>query len=155
MTPSTFPVTFRVLPWECVEHEEVDALATYAETYWLPILHPTAFVLGRRLVALARRGDVFAGATLELDAYVIAHAIGVSERTENGHPSVAVYGRALKRLAHYRLVRIHGATVAVRDRWPRLNSGLLSALALPMQLVEPDHWANEHPPVALPEFVER
>ena len=152
MNPTAIPRTFRVLPWEHVDPEVIDPLGTYAETYWLPILHPTAYLLGRRLVALARRENVAGGGQLELDAYVIAHAIGVSERTDGGTPSLGVYGKALKRLDRYRLVRIHGATIAVRDRWPRLNHGLLSALSLPMQLAEPEWWKLSAAPTA--EFVE-
>ncbi len=147
------PATFRLLPWDLISAEEVDPLGPYAETYWLPILHPTAYLLGRRLVTLARRENVAGGGRLELDARVIAHAIGVYGRTESAPPSLAVYGRALKRLNRYQLVRLHGATVAVKDRWSRLPSPLLSALSLPMQLAEPDHWANAAVPKA--EFVER
>ncbi len=156
MTPTSYPLHFRVLPWERIDVEMVDPLGIYAETYWLPILHPTAYLLGRRFVTLARRAKVFSGERLELDAYDIAHAIGVSGRTdepEQSRPSLTVYGRALKRLDRYSLVRIHGATVSVRDRWPRANSGLLSALALPMQLAEPDYWKIEAP--VAPDFIER
>lgn len=150
MTPPAFPLTFRLLPWHHdVTREHVDPLGGYAETYWLPILHPTAFVLGRRFVTLARRENVAAGGTLELDAHAIAHAVGISDPSA---PSLAIYGRIIKRLRHYKLLRIHGATIAVKDAWPRLNSGLLSSLTLPMQLAEPDWWALSAGPVA--EFVE-
>lgn len=136
MTPTSFPLRFRLLPWDHCDPETVDALGSYAETYWLPILHPTAYLLGRRLVMLRRTTqcrDPF-------DSYDMAHAIGVSERGEYG-PNLGVYGRALKRLDRYRLVRIHDDTVTVKDRWPRLNGGLLSALSVSMQQGEPDCWA--------------
>ncbi len=153
MTATTHPpATFRLLHWDLISAEEVDPLGPYAETYWLPILHPTAFVLGRRLVTLSRRANVVAGERLELDARTVAHAIGIYDHGEPS-PSLGLYARTLKRLARYRLIRVHGATVAVRNAWPRLDSGLLGALSLPMQLAEPDWWANSAVPKA--EFVER
>ncbi len=117
-----------------------------------------SFVLGRRLVTLARRAGVPTGeGNVELDAYFIAHAIGASDRpdsdtTTGRQATVQIFNRAVKTLGRYRLVSVHGATLFVKDRWPRLTSGLLSSLALPMQLAEPDWWNLSVPPAA--EFVE-
>lgn len=151
--------SFRVLAWPSDPAETVDALGEYAETYWAPILCPTAYLLGRRLVALSIRARVHDGEWLELQAETLARALGVwTERepnanSENPNANLAIYHRAMKRLCKFHLVAFRGANLEVRLRWPRLNSGLLSALPVAMQQAEPEWWVREGGPVA--EFVER
>lgn len=139
------PKSFRVLPWPSDPPETVDALGLYAETYWLPILHPTAYLLGRRLASLSVRARVHEGGQLVLDAHTLAAALGIANRPNEDPDSASlqVYGRAMRRLVRYRMVRFRGATAEVRTRWPRLDNGLLSALPVAMQQAEPDYWANE------------
>lgn len=144
------PKSFRVLPWPLDPPESVDALGLYAETYWLPILHPTAYLLGRRLASLSVRAKVIEGNELVLDALTLATALGIANRIgEPNHPTLQVYGRSMRRLVRYRMVKWRDATAEVRTRWPRLDNGLLSALPVEMQQAEPDYWAAEDGRAAL------
>lgn len=147
------PKSFRVLPWPLDPPESADALGLYAETYWLPILHPTAYLLGRRLASLSVRARVHEGGQLVLDALTLANALGIANRLgEPDHQSLRIYGRAMKRLVRYRMVKFRGATAEVRTRWPRLDNGLLSALPVTMQQAEPDYWIAE-PKALVSDFV--
>lgn len=155
-----YPDTFRLLPYLAHDEESVDPLGDYAEAYWLPILHPTAYLLGRRLVKLGVRARITEGNDLRLSALDLAYAIGVAGRTDDpeANPSLKVYSRALHRLERYRLTRQRGASVEVRMRWPRLHHGLLSALPEKMQLAEHDYWIGElaiAPEGIAPDFIER
>lgn len=157
---NSYPDTFRLLPWLAHDEESVDPLGDYAEAYWLPILHPTAYLLGRRLVKLGVRARITEGHDLRLPAIDLACAIGVAGRTDEpeARPTIKVYLRALHRLERYRLLRLRGASVEVKMRWPRLHHGLLSALPEHMQLAEHDYWIRElavAPAGIAPDFIER
>lgn len=157
---NSYPDTFRLLPWLTHIEESADPLGDYAEAYWLPILHPTAYLLGRRLVKLGVRARITEGQTLMLPAIDLACAIGVACRTgdPDARPSLKVYLRAMHRLERYHLTRLRGASVEVKMRWPRLHHGLLSALPEKMQLAEHDYWIGElavAPPGIAPDFIER
>jgi hypothetical protein len=157
---NSYPDTFRLLPYLAHDEESVDPLGDYAEAYWLPILHPTAYLLGRRLVKLGVRARITEGQTLLLNGIDLACAIGVAARTDDpgARPSIKVYLRAMRRMERYRLIRMRGASVEVRMRWPRLHHGLLSALPEKMQLAEHDYWIGElavAPAGIAPDFIER
>lgn len=129
---------FRLLPWTPDPPESCDPLGTYAETYWLPVLQPAAWAMGRRLVTLQRRAD----GQLVLDADVLAAAIGLEDWRGRAFLSMDV-------LSDHRLVRCRGtANLEVRCSWPRLPNRYLRGLPVLMQRAEPDFWAMETPVVA-------
>lgn len=151
----THQPSFRVIPWPTAEVDAIDAIGGYAEMYWLPILHPTAYVLGRRLASLSVRARVHEGEFLELHAEAVAAAIGVlNAPSDEGEPGLATFRRALRSLCRYRLIAFRGANLEVRTRWPRLPAGLLASLPVPMQHAEPEWWALDGGTVA-PDFIER
>lgn len=141
MTFDRYPATFRVVPLS--DHTEgVPAHGSYAECYWLPILHPSAYVLGRRLVnhALDSTEVVY------VDARWLAASLGIlgklvidgEERT-----SLSGYGRAVRKLVKYHLLVFDGNTARVRTVWPRVNQGLLNDLPADVREYEPTMWEAE------------
>lgn len=130
----TQPSTFRLIDWPMPPMEHVDPLGEYAEAYWLPVLRPAAFVLGRRLVSIFAMAE-----TVTLDASALATTLGIinSHAVEIGQDGLRLYHSAAKRLARYKLVRWGPGTCEVRERWPRLPSGLLASLPPQMQSAEP------------------
>jgi hypothetical protein len=129
----------RILPWSGpISTDEVDARHEYCDTYWLPLIRPAAFVLGRRLVSLSLRFGVHEGKELYVEADVLAPALGLVPGT--GENELRLYRSALERLDRHRLVRFQGANLEVRLTWPRLASHMLARLPVPMQHVEPDWW---------------
>lgn len=150
----TYPASFRLLVQPTAPDFGTDALGPYAETYWLPMLRPAAYLLARRLVILAGRGQVTEGKVLMLNSVDLALALGLTnQRMDDQTPGLAVFNRALHRLEKYHLAQWQGANLAVRLRWRRLTSGLLASLPDAMQHAEPDWWALAGS--QSPEFVER
>lgn len=148
---TTPPTSFRLVEWPFPPTENVNPLGVYAETYWLPILHPTSYLLGRRLVTiLARVGDK----PVTLEAINLAHALGIIDReaVDHGGAGLRIYAKAANRLHRYGLVRWRAGSAEVRVRWPRLPDGLLNALPEQMRLAEHDYWLAELGPAA--DFVE-
>lgn len=109
-----------------------DCRSRYAETYWLPVVGPTAFLIGRRLADGLERvpGDELCLASVEN----FARLFGVSGA--GGH---SAFWRALGRLVDFRVARVQAEAprafefcptwgqvpFAIRRRW----SGLLGAMA--------------------------
>lgn len=141
MNPSHthYPATFRVVPLS--DHTEgVPAHGSYAEVYWLPILHPTSYVLGRRLVDLALTAD---GA--EIEARWLAASLGIlGKLVIDGEPrtTLGAYGRALRKLVKFDLLRFR-EDAQVRTVWPRVNGGLMADLPPDVRDYEPTMWESE------------
>ena len=139
MNPSHYPATFRVVPR--ADHiEGVPAHGSYAEVYWLPILHPTSYVLGRRLVDLALTAD---GA--EIEARWLAASLGIlGKLTIDGEErtTLSTYGRGLRKLVKFDLLRF-GTDAQVRTVWPRVNKGLMADLPADVRDYEPTMWEAE------------
>lgn len=137
MNPSHYPATFRVIAWAGAEG--APAHGSYAESYWLPILHPPAYVLGRRLVDLAVHDA-------EIEARWLAATVGIlGKMTVDGQErtSLSTYGRAVRRLEKYHLLRPSDDVLQVRTVWPRLEKGLLAALPDDIAAYEPTMWDAE------------
>lgn len=135
---------FRVLPWAPDPTEWCDPFGLYAETYWLPLLHPVGFVLGRRMVSLwlrhvAQKPDE----PLCLSVAVLAPALGITDPRRGEY----ALRRAVNKLAYRKLARIRGdSVVEVRLRWPRISRISMSSLPSNMQQAEPEFWALDGSP---------
>lgn len=126
---------FRVVGTGGEPDPSCDPLGTYAETYWLPVLSPCAYLVGRRLVTLWRRHPP--SERLMLVAKTIAFALGIGERQLLA---------CLRQLEAAGLVRQRGgAVVEICDRWPRTPPSEMARMPAEMQHAEPDHWAAETP----------
>lgn len=138
------PTTFRLVEWANPPAENVDPLGRYAETYWLPILHPTAYLLGRRLVHLHGQLDLFHEPP-HLTAITLAHALGVVDldAIAKGGGGLRIFAKAARRLERYQLVRWRDDSAEVRLRWPRMSVALLNALPDQMRHAEHEFWSAE------------
>ena len=110
----------------------IDALghevrSEYVETYWLPILGPSAVWAARRLVGWLGDSE---GVTVPLGP--LAASLGLGSTVSTQSPMV----RTLSRLVDFGLAGIVGTTYAVRRRFP----------PLPMRFVErlPEFLAECH-----------
>jgi hypothetical protein len=115
-----------VVPWPdgLVDATGHEASSPYVETFWLPILGPTATLLWRRL---ARHLDA-SPEGVELDLPSTARALGV--RDGAGRPTRL--RRALARLMRFELARPSGEALAVRRRLPTLSAHLAAQLPDPL-----------------------
>lgn len=136
MIPPPIAETFRLLEWKTDPPDWCDPLGLYAETYWLPILYPGGYLLGRRLVMLwnrhvGRNPD----AQLELRVADLTPALGF---LNHGAPRFA---RVVDRLFYRKLVNVRGDSVMeIKTRWPRLPEHQLAKLPPAMQMAEPEYW---------------
>lgn len=142
------PTTFRLIDWPSPPMQQVDPLGLYAEAYWLPIIHPTAYLLGRKLVRSLIQSDPDRGSAT-MGALDLAHALGIVDfaALAKGGGGLRIYVRAAKRLERYKLVRWQEDAAEVRARWPRLPAALLVALPEHMREAEPDHWRAQLGPL--------
>lgn len=87
----------------------------YCEQFWLPIVGPSVYLLGRRFVTwLADSPD---GLTVPLAP--LSAAIGLGQGTGRGSPLI----RSLGRMVAFGLARVDpGDRFAVRRRWPPLTA---------------------------------
>ncbi len=106
--------------------EVIDALGhdphdSYCEHFWLPIVGPSVYLLGRRFVVwLADNPD---GLTVPLAP--LSAAIGLGQGTGRTSPLI----RSLSRMAAFGLARVApGDRLAVRRRWPPLAAGRVRRL---------------------------
>lgn len=138
MTFDRYPATFSVVPLSD-GIEGVPAHGSYAECYWLPILHPSAYVLGRRLVSIALN-------PAEVEARWLAASLGIlGKLTIDGEErtSLSGYGRAVRKLVKFNLLCFDSTTARVRTTWPRVNKGLLNDLPADVREYEPTMWESE------------
>lgn len=150
MNPTHQP-RLRILNWPFESRPLVHALGPYCETYWLPVLRPAAYLLGRRLVILSERAGVHDGKELVVEDMTLAFAVGLAGEEA---PGLRLYHRALDRLVRFRLARFHGANLEIRSTWPRIPGGQLARLPEIMQHAEPEWWALSGGEQT-PEFIER
>jgi hypothetical protein len=112
-----------------VEHQPLDVVAlsdpvvesvghhptsTYAETYWLPVIGPSALWTSRRLVGWLENLDDAPG--LLVDVPMLAREIGLGDDIGLSTPIV----RTLSRLVDFELAQIQGDRLAVRTALPPL-----------------------------------
>ena len=103
-----------------------DVRSGYVETYWLPILGPSAVWAARRLVDwLTERDD---GVEVPLEPF--ARSLGLGGGVTNHSPVV----RTLTRLVDFGMAATGGSTYAIRRRFPPLAARHLERL--PRYLIE-------------------
>lgn len=123
--------TFCVRPWHdpVIDSLGYDARHGYVESYWLPVLGPSAVLAARRL---ADRLDLHpAGASIDL--VELGASLGIGTGTGR-HTQI---NRTLNRLVDFHLARISGDELEVHTTFPplplrlrrRLPLSLLDALA--------------------------
>ena len=135
------PATLAIVPWidpvtDAVGH---DPRSVYAETFWLPTLGPTAFLLLRHLAARFDRSPD----GLELCVADTSRALGVGDRDGASSP----ISRTLARLEQFDLAAVDECShaMAVRRVLPPLPIRLLRRL--PASIQESHARWFEGPPV--------
>lgn len=96
--------------------DRVDALGSYAESYWLPHVGPSAYLAARRFLLT---GD---GATW--DKAVLAAALGIGHKPGPN----STLERALSRLESFHLATDVEGVLYVRRYWTRLPGKLLDRM---------------------------
>jgi hypothetical protein len=125
---TTDPLIVRPLDDAIVESLGHDAESDYAETYWLPVIGPTALWAMRRLTRwLADTPD---GYPLALAPF--ARELGLGDGVGRSSPVV----RSLARLVTFGLADVRGGQLMVRRKLPPLARRHLQRL--------PGHLAAEH-----------
>ena len=116
-----------MVAWPIPEMSGVDARSHYVETFWLPVLGPSATWMLRRI---ADRLDLEPdGFTVDLDE--LAETLGLGDSSSRHAPLL----RAIERCLHYCVVRRTGADeISVRTRLPLV--GRRQLLRLPITLQE-------------------
>lgn len=131
------PAALTILPWsdpllDTIGH---DPRSLYAETFWLPVLGPTALLLLRHL---ATRFDATPRG-VELHVAETSRALGVGDRAGSSSPIV----RTLTRLEQFELASAdpHAPTIAVRRHLPPVHRRHLRRLPPSLQETHA-HWAE-------------
>ncbi len=110
------PDPFEAKPWNdpVLDDHGFHPLGVYAETFWLPVIGPSAYLLARRLFLCP--GEWGKG--------VLASAVGIGHRVEGGGP----LERSLARLEGFGLAAERDGCLYVRQRWSRVTARMLSKL---------------------------
>jgi hypothetical protein len=90
-----------------------DVRSSYVETYWLPLLGPSALWAARRLGVWLEADP--AGFEVPLES--LSRSLGLGRGTGRQSPIV----RTLARLAHFGMANADGFTYAARRRFPSLT----------------------------------
>jgi hypothetical protein len=112
----------RVVPWadSLVDQLGHDMHSPYVETYWLPVLGPSAMMTARRLVEwLDESPD-----GVDVPLRVLGKALGLSEQVTAHSPVV----RTLCRLVVFSVAATGGTTYAIRRRLQPLPPRYLDRL---------------------------
>lgn len=115
---------FVVKPWvdPVLDDGGYHPLGVYAETFWLPVIGPSAYLLARRLF--------FCPGTWGKG--VLASAVGIGHRREGGGP----LERSLARLEGFGLAAERDGNLYVRQRWSRVTARMLAKLPEFLQAAE-------------------
>ena len=122
------PETLTISPWPdpVLDATGHDPRSRYAETYWLPVLGPTALLLLRHL---AGRFELRSG-TITLPVAGTSQALGLGQRDGSASPVL----RTLDRLEHFELACSDGrGTYAVRRHLPPVPRRLARRLPAALQ----------------------
>jgi len=117
------PDRFGVIPWEGGERPgpSHDPRSAYVETFWGPIVGPSTTLLLRRLAdEFDAHPDGF-----EIDTVALSRDIGLGPRIDHR----SSFARTLDRSQRFRLVRLDGSLLHVRQRLPSLGSRLAGKLS--------------------------
>jgi hypothetical protein len=115
--------SLHVLAWpdDVIDNLGYDLHSSYCERFWLPIVGPSVYLLGRRFgIWLDANPD---GLTVPL--IPLSGAIGLGQGTSKNSPLI----RSLARMAAFGLARVDpGDRLAVRRRWPPLTAARVRRL---------------------------
>jgi hypothetical protein len=115
--------SLEVFAWtdEVIDTLGHDPHDSYCEQFWLPIVGPSVYLIGRRFVVwLANNPD---GLTVPL--VPLSAAIGLGQGTGRNSPLI----RSLSRIVAFGLARVDpGDRLAVRRRWPPLTAARVRRL---------------------------
>ncbi len=148
--PDPAPRQLRIRPWDdpVLDHHGHDPRSAYAETFWLPLLGPSATFLARRFAAELERDP----GGIELAARDVARSLGLGE--PSGRRSQ--FDRTLARLAQFKLVHLEaGDGVLARRRFPGLSRTQVSKLPPRLQQAHDEHRKAEWSAPAVPVMRER
>lgn len=131
-----------------LDHQGHDPRGVYTETFWLPLLGPSATLLARRFA----RGFEADPAGFTLPADDAARALGLGAKGGRRSP----FNRTLARLAQFRLVHLDAEDVVLaRRRFPGLSRTQVSKLPASLREAHEAHRAAELRTPALPALRER
>ena len=123
------PTTLTIVPWPepIIDTLGHDPRSLYVETFWLPILGPTAVLLLRHLAT--RFDETPAG--VELRVAETSQALGVGNREGSSSPIL----RTLARLEQFEVACAdpRSPTIAVRRNLPPVRRRQLGRLPMPIQ----------------------
>jgi hypothetical protein len=141
--------TLEVRVWEdpVLEQHGHDPRSAYVEAFWLPLLGPSATLLGRQLARrLERSPDGFA---VEVDD--AARSLGLGAKGGRRSP----FNRTVGRLAQFRLVHLDDGVVLARRRYPGLSRTQVSKLPPPLREAHDAYRAAELSTPAVPAMREQ
>ena len=152
LDPDTVPEPRRlhVRPWEdpVLDHQGHDPRSSYTETFWLPLLGPSATFLARKFASGLELDP--AGFTLPADD--AARSLGLGAKEGRRSP----LNRTLGRLAQFRLVFLDGDDVVLaRRRYPGLSRTQVSKLTPALREAHEAYRAAELKAPALPAMREQ
>jgi hypothetical protein len=131
------PPVLRVRPWadQVLDEQGHDPRGDYVDTFWLPLLGPSATLLARRFAAgLDSSPDGF-----EVPFEEAARGIGLGAKGGKG----GVFQRSLGRLGQFRLAHFDGSDdLLVRRRLPPLTRTQAAKLPPHLRPVH-DRWREE------------
>ena len=131
-----------------LDHQGHDPRSTYTETFWLPLLGPSATFLARRIAA---RLDV-EPAGFELPADDAARSLGLGHKEGRRSP----FNRTLGRLAQFRLLHLDSEDIVLaRRRFPGLSRTQVSKLPPSLREAHDAYKAAESAAPAVPVMRER
>ncbi len=120
------PLTFVLLLDPVIDRFGHDVDSAYVESYWLPILGPSATWIARQLV----RRLYTQGSFIEVRLEELSTSIGLGHGTARNAPIV----RTLTRLVEFGMAATGGTAYAIRPCFPSLPARLLERL--PQSLVD-------------------
>ena len=144
------PRRLLVRPWEdpVLDHQGHDPRSAYTETFWLPLLGPSATFLARKLASGLELDP--SGFTLPADD--AARSLGLGAKEGKRSP----LNRTLGRLAQFRLVHLDGDDVVLaRRRYPGLSRTQVSKLTPALREAHEAYRAAELKAPALPAMREQ
>jgi hypothetical protein len=144
------PRQLRIRPWEdpVLDRQGHDPRSAYAETFWLPLLGPSATFLARRLAS--RFDEEPAGFALPADD--AARSLGLGHKQGRRSP----FNRTVGRLVQFRLLHLDAEDVILaRRRFPGLSRTQVSKLPASLQEAHEAYKTSESAAPALPVMRER
>lgn len=152
LDPDTAPEPrwIHVRPWEdpVLDHQGHDPRSAYTETFWLPLLGPSATFLARQLAAGLEQSP----AGFRLPADEAARGLGLGAKGGRRSP----FNRTIARLAQFRVIHLDAEDVLLaRRKLPGLTRTQVGKLPPPLREAHEAYKAAEQQAPALPVMRER